>query len=402
MDEWTNAGHFGPAPEYAAIPGPWEEGLKFDKPFPAAPVVTQSPEVARDLVLAQAGAWPRDAIDAGIVRTVLKRTGDAGVKQTIPADLANVRPVASASASGTGKTVRFTADASDEDGRVLSYSWRFGDGCTALGKEVTHAYEKPGHYTARLVAMDDMGMTSVTRVKVPVQPGKPVTAELIESEPAGQFRPFESLADEPPVSIRVARTKTPPDETDFPPDSEWQAAARLHPFLLQSSWRAVPDREIDVRAMHDGLQLLLRALADIPVPQRIGSARRSVPERWGHDCFEIYLSPQWGVEPWFHFVIHVNGAKYDAYGFARDWTPQPDWRVVSRGDGKKWRLDIAVPLKSIGLDPPPKGGSIGVKLCHYRAKDEILLWPALRPGSIGRPHVVYSPDPTSYARLVLE
>ena len=129
---------------------------------------------------------------------------------------------------------------------------------------------------------------------------------------------------------------------------------------------------------------------------------RSEPERWGHDCFEIYLSPRWGVEPWYHFVIHVSGAKYDARGFARDWTPQPDWRVVSRADGKKWRLDIAVPLKSIGLDPPPKGGAIGLKLCHYRAKDEILLWPPLRPGSIGRPHVVYSSDPTSYARLSLE
>lgn len=401
MDEWTNSGHFGRGPEYAAVSGPWKEGLKSDTPFPAAPVLTQSPEVARDLVLAQAGAWPRDAIDAGIVRTVLKQSGDAGVKQTVPADLTNARPVVSASASGMGLTVRFGAGASDEDGRVLSCSWRFGDGNRVLGKEVPHTYQKPGHYTAALIAMDDMGMTSVGRVRVLVQPSQPVTAQLIESRPIGSFQPFENPADEPPVSIRLAVTKTKPDETGFPPEPEWQATPRLQPFLLQSNWRATPDREIDVRAMHDGSQLLLRVLADVPVPKRIRSARRAEPERWGHDCFEVYLSPRWGGEPWFHFVIHVNGSKYDARGFARDWTPRPDWRVISRADGKKWRLDISIPLSSIGADHSRKEG-IGLKLCHYRAKDEILLWPPLAPGSIDRPHVVCSPDPTSYARLILE
>ena len=401
VDEWANAGHFGPAPTYAPIFGSWEQGLKADRPFPATPVRTQTPEVAKDLVLAQAGAWPRDAIDAGIVRTVLERTGDAGVKQALPADFENARPSASASAQGVGLTVRFQGKASDEDGEVASYSWDFGDGRVALGQNADHTYAKPGEYVVALAAMDDVGMTGVARLEVRVQQGRPAVVTPLESQPPGRFEPLKPLAEEPALVVTVPRVAAEHDEEGFPPASAWPAAPRLRPFLMQSNWREIPDREIDARVMHDGRSLLLKIAADIRAPQRVRPARRRTPERWGHDCFEIYLSPQWGREPWFHFVVHTHGAKYDAVGFDRDWTPKPDWRVRSRAEGKKWVIDVAIPLESMGLARVESAHSIGLKLCHYRAKDKILLWPAMQPGSVGRPHVVYSPDPTSYAKLQL-
>ena len=43
----------------------------------------------------------------------------------------------------------------DLDGTILFYDWDFGDGTTASGISVSHAYSEPGIYTANLTVMDD-------------------------------------------------------------------------------------------------------------------------------------------------------------------------------------------------------------------------------------------------------
>jgi len=46
---------------------------------------------------------------------------------------------------------------SDADGRITSYDWSFGDGATASGRVVRHAYARPGTYEVALVVRDDSG-----------------------------------------------------------------------------------------------------------------------------------------------------------------------------------------------------------------------------------------------------
>ena len=46
---------------------------------------------------------------------------------------------------------------SDGDGRIVSYSWDFGDGNTAVGERATHRYAQPGTYTVTLTVVDDLG-----------------------------------------------------------------------------------------------------------------------------------------------------------------------------------------------------------------------------------------------------
>lgn len=48
----------------------------------------------------------------------------------------------------------------DRDGNIISYDWDFGDGNSANGRDVEHAYAQSGRYEARLTIRDDSGLES--------------------------------------------------------------------------------------------------------------------------------------------------------------------------------------------------------------------------------------------------
>jgi YVTN family beta-propeller protein len=49
----------------------------------------------------------------------------------------------------------------DSDGTVGTWSWDFGDGATAEGRNVTHVYAQPGTYSVRLTVTDNEGCSTV-------------------------------------------------------------------------------------------------------------------------------------------------------------------------------------------------------------------------------------------------
>lgn len=79
-------------------------------------------------------------------------TGTASTTLTIT----NSAPVASFTAqpnpAACGQTVQF--DGTGSSGQGISYAWSFGDGATATGAAVTHAYTAYGTYTATLTVTD--------------------------------------------------------------------------------------------------------------------------------------------------------------------------------------------------------------------------------------------------------
>jgi len=69
-----------------------------------------------------------------------------------------------------GAPVDLAGTAVAPEGReIVSYRWDLGDGTTADGAAVTHVYEQPGRYTARLIATDSEGTRDWTTVELTVR-----------------------------------------------------------------------------------------------------------------------------------------------------------------------------------------------------------------------------------------
>jgi len=52
------------------------------------------------------------------------------------------------------------SDSYDPDGRIVEYSWDFGDGQTARARVASHIYSRSGTYTVTLTVVDNWGASS--------------------------------------------------------------------------------------------------------------------------------------------------------------------------------------------------------------------------------------------------
>jgi len=117
----------------------------------------------------------------GSYTVTLTVTDDDGATDTAEATktVLNRSPVASFTESAhtvdTDETIYFDASASyDPDGTIVSYSWDFGDGNTATGVTVSHAYADDGSYTVTLTVTDNDGATDSAHATKTVMNRPPV------------------------------------------------------------------------------------------------------------------------------------------------------------------------------------------------------------------------------------
>ena len=86
-----------------------------------------------------------------VITTNGQITGPAA-KNEFPVAVIDVTP----KTVSTGQTVTLSAAGSQDDSKINTYVWRFGDGSSAERKEtVTHVYKQPGTYTVTLTVTDD-------------------------------------------------------------------------------------------------------------------------------------------------------------------------------------------------------------------------------------------------------
>lgn len=87
-----------------------------------------------------------------------------------PLDVRNVPPEVSPSADTTPGDLEVTLEAGavDHDGTVESLDWELGDGTTASGATVDHAYPTGGDYLANVTATDDDGDATTASLVVDV------------------------------------------------------------------------------------------------------------------------------------------------------------------------------------------------------------------------------------------
>jgi PKD domain len=68
------------------------------------------------------------------------------------------------------KAITFDATKSGEaGGKIVSYSWSFGDRKTGRGRKVSHKYKKAGTYTVKLTVRDAAGTKATTKHKIKVK-----------------------------------------------------------------------------------------------------------------------------------------------------------------------------------------------------------------------------------------
>jgi hypothetical protein len=69
-------------------------------------------------------------------------------------------PTVSPSVAGIGQTVLYSVAATDANGDALTYTWDLGDGTTATGPNVQHAYSTDGTFSASVVINDGRNGTA--------------------------------------------------------------------------------------------------------------------------------------------------------------------------------------------------------------------------------------------------
>jgi PKD repeat protein len=150
-------------------------------------------------------------------------TADDGTDQTAESfqltveEPPNEEPTAAFDASPTdpnvGEDVTFDASASeDSDGSIESYEWDFGDGETATGEQVTHAFDDAGDYDVELEVEDDDGVTDTVTETITVS----------EAPNEGPTAAFDASPADPEVGEDVTLDASDSDDSDGEIDSyEW-------------------------------------------------------------------------------------------------------------------------------------------------------------------------------------
>lgn len=87
--------------------------------------------------------------------------------------------------ANTGTPVNLSVTASDQDGWIASYAWRFGDGNNGSGSSPTHVYANPGIYTAEVTVTDNEGATTVDTVDVQVTSATGPIEVVVDNKDSG-------------------------------------------------------------------------------------------------------------------------------------------------------------------------------------------------------------------------
>jgi OmpA-OmpF porin, OOP family len=136
-----------------------------------------------------------------------------------PAQPPSVSASASPSSGEPPLRVQLTSQATDADGRIVSYAWDFGDGGRGEGAQTSHTYERPGRYAARVVVTDDDGKTGSATANIEVAAEEPVAETPKPTQRRivlqGVTFAFNSAAisesDAPILDVAAEQLKTNPD-----------------------------------------------------------------------------------------------------------------------------------------------------------------------------------------------
>lgn len=133
--------------------------------------------------------------------------GEAFASTTVSA--LNSPPVAVVNVSGSaleGTAVSFDASDSNDPGTndILTYQWNFGDGNSAAGVNVSHAYADNSVYSATLTVLDDSGESSTAAAAV----------TILNANPTAEAGPDQTVDEGTNISLVFAGVTSDPGSAD--------------------------------------------------------------------------------------------------------------------------------------------------------------------------------------------
>lgn len=138
--------------------------------------------------------------DNGEYNVSLEITDDFGIKESISRYVIvnNEPPTANFTINQTdirsGDLIKFTDKSYDPDGRIVNWTWDFGDGNTSYDENPTHRYMSDDNYLVRLSVEDDDGMKAYKMKNIKVENAFPTSRfnysplEDITTEDTVQFK----------------------------------------------------------------------------------------------------------------------------------------------------------------------------------------------------------------------
>jgi PKD repeat protein len=199
-----------------------------------------------------APAAPSVAVDEGTVVTIVvtpTNDGDFGNAAPRVASIRLIPPgiivppdglkaafTFSPSSPNDSQPVLFDASGSSaaNGNAIASYSWNFGDGGSASGKLVSHAFRSGGTYVVTLTVSDSLGRTGQAAQTITVAPGVNPTAAFSSS-------PSDPLINQP-VNFNASASVAAPGRTitkydwDFGDGTFGSGAVTSHTYSLARSY----------------------------------------------------------------------------------------------------------------------------------------------------------------------
>ncbi len=179
--------------------------------------------------------------EPGKYTVILTVEDDSGTLNSIASDkivmVTNDPPVArfeTRNRGAVGEIMTFDASESfDPDGKIISYSWDFGDNNTSVGKKVTHAYQQPGTYHVTLTVEDDSKTSSSEHSETfPL---------IINDPPVAKFETRNRGAVGETMTFDASESFDPDGELtayfwDFGDNSEGRGAKVTHAYKLPGTY----------------------------------------------------------------------------------------------------------------------------------------------------------------------
>ncbi len=155
----------------------------------------------------------------------------------------------------------------------------------------------------------------------------------------------------------VRWAETPPEIDGRLSDAVWKNSAVAGAFVNPERRRASPSTSVFLAYDREMLYVAARAVEPLSEDIRSTPSERDALPR-SDDLFEINLAPRWKDKMFrvFWFIVNPAGSIWDGLDGESAWDANA--RVAATVSEGAWTLEVAVPLKALGVDTDDLWGEV--------------------------------------------